>query len=64
FIAYGEKIGNEKINLMNPLTNYDATPTILSSLGLPVPKGSDGKSLIENKQYYPYDVAMKINKIK
>ncbi len=64
FIAYGEKIYNRKITLKEPLTNYDITPTILSSLGLPIPKGTDGKSLIENNQYYPYDIAIKIKKIK
>jgi hypothetical protein len=64
FIAYGEKVDNREITLKEPLTNYDITPTILSSLGLPIPKGTDGKSLIENNQYYPYDIAIKIKKIK
>jgi predicted AlkP superfamily phosphohydrolase/phosphomutase len=64
FLAYGDKIKDEKMELKNPLSNYDVTPTILSSMDLPIPKGTDGKSLIENNQYYPYDVAIKIKKMK
>ncbi|AFZ70677.1 hypothetical protein Calag_0949 [Caldisphaera lagunensis DSM 15908] len=65
FIAYGRGIKEKgKINLSSPLTNYDVSPTVLSSLGLQIPRGIDGKGIIEPiGNPFPYDIAMRIKKI-
>jgi len=59
-----DKSINKKMILDNPLTTYDVTPSILSYLGLPIPKGADGKSVCGNTGFYAYDIGIKLKRMK
>jgi len=39
---------------------YDVAPTALTLMGLPVPRGSDGRSLVGSGGEFPYDAAVRL----
>ncbi|PVU74296.1 hypothetical protein DDW07_00150 [Acidilobus sp. SCGC AC-742_E15] len=39
---------------------YDVAPTALTLMGLPVPRGSDGRSLVGPRGEFPYDAAVRL----
>ncbi len=60
-----DKNANKKKALLNdPLTTYDVTPSILSYLGLPIPKGTDGRSIGGNTGFYAYDIGIKLRRMR
>ncbi len=41
-------------------TLYDISPTLHAMLGIPSPRGSDGRGLVKGVGEYPYDVAVRL----
>jgi predicted AlkP superfamily phosphohydrolase/phosphomutase len=56
-LIFGEDIIKNNANL------YDVTPTLLSLVGLPIPKEADSDGVVNKKGEFPYSIAIKMKSL-
>jgi len=56
-LIFGEDIIKNNANL------YDVTPTLLSLVGLPIPKEADSDGVVNKKGEFPYNIAIKMKSL-